>query len=272
MAGRTVECRSLDVKRNFLTLKTHVALVAAVLALASAPLCCLGQQSRGQQTAGQQPAAPQLQHAYSANASAERIPNLDTLKHQLEQYHDCTCTCGCYAHDIDMQADRGIAFLRRRVAQKGPHDRLAMVLDIDETSLSNYQEMLKAGFAYDSKVFDAWVQSAQAPANAGVLRLYKTARQLGVSVFFVTGRPQAERDATERNLRTKGFDQWQELTLFPASARSESVTAYKSGARARIAAEGYKIVLNVGDQWSDLRSNPEAEFSVKIPNPYYVIP
>ena len=35
-----------------------------------------------------------------------------------------------------------------------------MVLDIDETSLSNYQELLGADFAYNSTVFDAWVDSA----------------------------------------------------------------------------------------------------------------
>jgi hypothetical protein len=42
--------------------------------------------------------------------------------------------------------------------------------------------------------------------------------------------------------------------------------------RAGIVAEGYTIVLNVGDQWSDLKGKPEAEFSVKYPDPYYFIP
>ncbi|MGA2168667.1 MAG: hypothetical protein ABSG62_10675 [Terracidiphilus sp.] len=29
---------------------------------------------------------------------------------------------------------------------------------------------------------------------------------------------------------------------------------------------------NPGDQWSDLKGKPEAEFSVKYPDPYYYIP
>jgi predicted secreted acid phosphatase len=62
------------------------------------------------------------------------------------------------------------------------------------------------------------------------------------------------------------------LTLRPSSTDSESTSAYKSAARARIVAEGYRIVLNVGDQWSDLKGSPEAEFSVKYPDPYYLIP
>jgi len=43
-------------------------------------------------------------------------------------------------------------------------------------------------------------------------------------------------------------------------------------ARAAIESEGFRIVLNVGDQWSDLRGNPEAEYSVKYPDPYYFLP
>jgi hypothetical protein len=60
--------------------------------------------------------------------------------------------------------------------------------------------------------------------------------------------------------------------LRPDSTRSETTIEYKSGARGQIAAQGYTIVLNVGDQWSDLRGVPEAEFNVKYPNPYYLIP
>jgi hypothetical protein len=48
--------------------------------------------------------------------------------------------------------------------------------------------------------------------------------------------------------------------------------AFKSGERATIAAQGYRIVLNVGDQWSDDKGEPKAEFFVKYPNPYYFIP
>jgi acid phosphatase len=246
--------------------KKNLGLLAVVFAIA---LAAVG--AGGQRAAGKLSATGKAQHsAFSVNAAAERIPNLDLLKKEIKEYHECTCKCGCYARDIDVQADRAIAFLRRRAAHPNSREKLAMVFDIDETSLSNYPEMLKADFAYDSKVFDAWVESAQGPAIAGSLRLYKEAQRLGVSVFFITGRPEAERDATERNLREQGFQDWRGLTLRPAS--TESTEAYKSAARAQVAAQGYKIVLNVGDQWSDLKGKPEAEFSVKYPDPYYFIP
>jgi acid phosphatase len=204
-------------------------------------------------------------------APGERILNLDTVKDQLKQYHECTCKCGCYAKDLDLQADRAIAFLRHRAAHRRTDEKLGLVLDIDETTLSNYEEMVKAGFAYDSKAFNAWVETASAPAIPGTLRLVREAKRLGVSVFFLTGRPEKQRVATEQNLHSQGFDNWQRLIMRAPEQGGSTAIAYKSAAREGIAAEGYRIVLNVGDQWSDLRGHPEAEYSVKYPDPYYFL-
>jgi acid phosphatase len=212
------------------------------------------------------------QHAFSEDAAAERIPNLDKVKAEIKQYHDCTCTCGCYTHDIDQQAARAIAFLQRRAAHKRPGEKLALVLDIDETTLSNYQEEIGADFGFIKKDFDAWAMSAEASAIPGTLRLYKEAQKLGVSIFFITGRPDDEREATERNLRAQGFDNWQGMALRPANHGKQTVGEYKSAERAKIAAQGYTLALNVGDQWSDLKGTPEAELSVKYPDPFYFLP
>jgi acid phosphatase len=246
--------------------KKQFAFLAAVFAVLFSPLYITAQQPV------QKPVAQQPAVRASVYPPAERIPNLDTLKKQLRQYHECTCKCGCYAKDQDHQADRAIAFLRARAAHRRANEKLALVLDIDETSLSNYEEMTKADFAYDSAVFDAWVNSAKAPVILGTLRLYRVAQKLGVSVFFITGRADSERDATERNLREQGYQNWQQLYLRPPAQHSRPVSEFKSGARAEIVAQGYRIVLNVGDQWSDDRGEPQAEFFVKYPNPYYFIP
>ena len=226
-------------------MKKQLVIFAAALGFFSAPVYLVAQK----------PAA-QTASRVSTYAPGERIPNLDALKAELKQYHECTCKCGCYAKDLDHQADRAIAFLRSRAANHSPQEKLALVLDIDETTLSNYEEMEKAGFAYDS----------------AVLRIYKEAQRLGVTVFFITGRPDTERKATELNLRAQGFENWQQLFLRSAAQSSGPVEVYKAGARAAIVAQGYRIVLNVGDQWSDDRGKPQAEFFVKYPDPYYFIP
>jgi len=210
------------------------------------------------------------QAQFAPVAPSERIQNLDTLKDELKQYHACTCTCGCYAKDLDLQAARAVAFLRQRAVHRRPNEKLALVLDIDETTLSNYEEMEKAGFVYDARAFNAWVESLRAPAIPGTLRIFNEAKRLGVSVFFLTGRGEAERTATEQNLRAQGFDGWQELIL-RKPGQSPLAIVFKSAERAGIVAKGYKIILNVGDQWSDLKGTPEAEYSVKYPDPYYFL-
>ena len=244
-------------------MKKHLALLIAFLGIGFAQMYLSAQQP----ATAQQPAA-----RMSAYAPAERTANLDVLKAQLRQYHECTCTCGCYAKDLDRQADRAIAFLRIRAAYRQPQEKMAMVLDIDETTLSNYQQLLKGDFGYNKDAFTAWVLSAQAPVIPGTLRLYQEAQRLGMSVFFLTGRPEAQLAATEQNLRSQGFDNWQQLIMRPPAQASATALAYKSAARATIQEQGYRIVLNVGDQWSDLRGKPEAEYSVKYPDPFYFLP
>ncbi len=211
-------------------------------------------------------------------ASSENISNLgpllekvNALKSELRQYHACSCTCGCYAKDMDIEADRAVTFLETR-AHRRDNEKLALVLDIDETTLSNWEEMSGANFEYDSKAFNAWVESAQAPAIQGTLRIYNAAQRLGVRVFFLTGRPEAQRASTESNLRLQGFSKWEQLILRKPEQAKMTALAYKSGERAKIAVAGYRIILNVGDQWSDLRGKPEAELSVKYPDPFYFIP
>ncbi len=207
----------------------------------------------------------------AALAPGESIPNLDALKDEIRQYHACTCKCGCYAKDLDLQSDRAIAFLRRRATHMRAGEKLAVVLDIDETSLSNWQEMEAAGFAYDSKAFNAWVESARAPAIPGTVRIVQESQRLGVNVVFLTGRSESQRAATEQNLRAAGYARWYRLILRSPAQAHQTALAYKSAERAKLVADGYRIILNVGDQWSDLRGQTPAEYSVKYPDPFYFL-
>ena len=254
--------------QNMELVKLKRILASRMLAAAIAAWAIAGiQMPLAAQGATQRPAP-----RFATVSPGEKIANLDLLKDRLKQYHACTCTCGCYGRDLDLQGTKAIAFLDRRAVHAGKGEKLAIVLDIDETTLSNYEQMDRAGFAYDEKAFAAWEQLATAPAIPGTLKLFQDARRRGVAVFFLTGRPENERAATERDLKAQGFDGWQQLILRAPGEAHETALVYKSAARRRIATEGYRIVLNVGDQWSDLRGKPEAEYSVKYPNPYYFIP
>jgi acid phosphatase len=202
----------------------------------------------------------------------EPQPNLDLLKDRLTKYHECKEST-CYYPQIDTQSDKAIQILKRRVLKAKPGEKLALVLDIDETSLSNWGEEKQDDYGYIASVWDAWVKSRACTAIPGTLRLYQEAEKDKVAVFFITGRSENEREDTADNLKAVGYTQWDGLALRPADhPKTQTVVDYKSGERKNIVAKGYAIILNVGDQMSDLNGDPQAEKSVKLPNPFYFIP
>ena len=198
--------------------------------------------------------------------------NLDGIKQQLKRYQSCT-EPNCYVPQLEHQADLAIGFLKQSVAAAKAGEKLALVLDIDETSLSNWAVETHDDFGYIPTDSNWCVALRCGKAIAGTLRLFREAEKDKVTVFFITGRPESQRADTEANLKAEGYDHWEELYLRPEDhPKDESVAQYKSGDRAKIVAKGYKIVLNVGDQMSDLALHPQADHSVKLPNPFYLIP
>jgi len=204
--------------------------------------------------------------------SGDAIPNLGLIKTELKHYYDCDGKNGCYEGDLEQQASRAMEFLKQRAARRAPGEKLAVVLDIDETCLSNYPYYAITDFGYEPGRFDMWAMAADAAPIVPMLKVYDEARDLHMDVFFITGRPEQQRFATEQNLLKAGFKGWAGLTLRAPADASKKASDYKPVAREKIIQKGYKIVLNVGDQQSDLVGDPQAEMSVKLPNPFYFIP
>jgi acid phosphatase len=102
------------------------------------------------------------------------------------------------------------------------------------------------------------------------LDLFNLAKKNGVAVFLITGRREAVRQPTTENLQEQGFTGWAGLILKP-DASTQTTVAYKSGARATIEQQGYRIIANVGDQYSDLAGGHEDK-AFKLPNPFYFLP
>jgi predicted secreted acid phosphatase len=92
------------------------------------------------------------------------------------------------------------------VARRKAGEKLALVLDIDETSLSNYCEMKREDYGFFATMFNAWEVSSEADmALPGTLRLFHRAQAAGVDVFFITGRPGDQRAVTVKNLEAAGY-------------------------------------------------------------------
>jgi acid phosphatase len=217
--------------------------------------------------------SPQAARTSVASGGAAAVPNLYDAQRLVEQY----IVGGHYDEDFARVVTSARAWLEERApAAVKP----AIVLDIDETSLSNWPAYRVNGWVRITNGecdlqkgpcgLRAWQALGQSKALAPTLALARRARELKVAVFFITGRPAYLRDATERNLKDQGYE-WTGVILEPEGAVFASAADFKAPERRRLSEQGYTILLSLGDQQSDL-SGGFAERTFKLPNPVYYLP
>ena len=210
----------------------------------------------------------------AACASTGRVPTLFETQAGIERY----ISSGQYAREFAAVVAQARTFMERRAPSV---TRPAIVLDIDETSLSNWPAYQVNGWARITPGacdlergpcgLRAWQGMAQSKALVPTLELATRADALGVAVFFITGRPAELREATERNLRQEGYRPAGVVLLPPGAQPFKSAVDFKAPERRRIAGQGYTILLSMGDQESDLAGG-FAERTFKLPNPVYFLP
>lgn len=205
-----------------------------------------------------------------SNLSFSEPQNLSLLKKEIQTYYDS----GLYQRELERKISCAKEYIVKRAQanQKSKNPRkLALVLDIDETSLSNYSKMVKRDFIGDRAQIHKEILAADSPAIKPMLELYNEALKNHIKVFFVTGRQKSEYDATRLNLLNAGYAKWSGLYVRPDEYSHPSIINFKSSTRAQIAQKGYTIIASIGDQESDL-SGGYAEKGFKLPNPFYYLP
>jgi predicted secreted acid phosphatase len=222
--------------------------------------------------------------------------NIDKHKQQLKDYAK-----NDYQTDIKLVLDDASGYVVKQADAMSQADRTehppAVVLDIDETSLSNWDNILADDFGFISggecsmapKLacgFPAWIDRAEAIAIEPTRKFFNAVRAKDIAVFFITGRRDSQRRVTILNLHHEGFFDWTGLITRPDDdPNKDTIVPFKSGARAEIESGKYNktkyhIIATIGDQYSDLigNGNPDskdtsahAECGFKIPNPFYFI-
>jgi acid phosphatase len=243
----------MPVKQMF----ARLGVVGRASALALVSLTCAGQATR----AGD-----------SSVASAD-VPRLYEAQRQVEEY----IRSGRYDQDFAKVVARAREWLEERSKTA---TKPAIVLDIDETSLSNWPAYRLNGWGrvvgggcdleQGPCGLRAWQALGKSEALVPTRALAQRARELGVAVFFISGRPPNLREATELNLRSQGYEPTR-VILLPEGAHFKSAVDFKSPERRKIAEQGYTIILSMGDQASDLEGG-FAEKTFKLPNPVYYLP
>jgi predicted secreted acid phosphatase len=149
--------------------------------------------------------------------------------------------------DCQTVMGQALPYLKTRIAATGPGEKQAIVFDIDNTTLET-----DFGFSYP------------APANKPVLDVAKYAQEHGVSLFFVTARPDIIASVTDYNLKHVGY-QVSGLYVRNFIDLFKDVAAYKTAQRVAIENKGYTIIANIGNSPTDL-SGGHAEKTFKLPD------
>ena len=199
--------------------------------------------------------------------------NLGILQDSVRAY----IKSGAYERGIAEVIDSARGFVESHyTAVKKP----AIVLDIDETALSNMRFEYRYNFGFSSSLWNAWVKESAATAIEPTLELAKWAAARHIAIFFITGREQLSAkpadDPTVRNLKKVGYPDWAGLYFSEGSCGKDpkekmTTIEFKTSVRKEIAEKGYTIIANIGDQYSDLVGG-YAEGKFKLPDPMYYIP
>ena len=205
--------------------------------------------------------------AFACSPSSNEPQNLSDLKREVAEYSESEL----YQTDLT-NATRGAADFLRARKLKSYNEELTVIFDIDETTLSNLSHMKKTDWGYQPKVWDAWVATAEGTAIEPLKKLYQLSIELGYKVIFLTGRTEADRAPTARNLAKQGMGTYERLILRPrrGTAPSQDAVIFKTKVRKDLTQEGFTIVANFGDQESDLEGG-YSERTYKLPNPFYSI-
>jgi predicted secreted acid phosphatase len=190
--------------------------------------------------------------------------NLSTTKAMVRDYHQS----GRYAAETKRIALQAREYLEQRLA--AGVQKPAIVFDVDETLISNYGYYDKeVDFGYIPHLQKGWEDRAVAPAISPVRDLCRYAISKGVAVFVITARPEAQRKATNLNLKRVGCYPYEKLYL--RADPNEPSARYKTSSRRVIEQNGYTILVNIGDQNSDLTGG-YSERDFKLPNHMYFVP
>jgi 5'-nucleotidase (lipoprotein e(P4) family) len=161
-----------------------------------------------------------------------------TLYHQKSAERDALCYQAYNA--AQMQLDKILE------ENKNP-EKLAIVLDLDETVLDNSPYEAKCILDHISYPtgWDEWMHAANAKAIPGSIAFLDYAKSKGVEIFYITNRKEKYRQATLQNLNMLGIAPKTEANLLLRGDDSS-----KESRREKVLAD-HEIVMLFGDNLAD---------------------
>lgn len=200
--------------------------------------------------------------AYSCPCGHLKIPDLNAADFKLKEGLKFS-----YSKTYKQELAHAINKAREACLGHLGAKNVAVVCDIDETLLDN-RPYFEQHEELNWDEFDHWVLEGKAPVIKPTADFLRWARSNGFAVFLVTGRKEKDRLGTIHNLIQKDIA-YDGLYMRPDDDKRKA-SELKSEIRKRIEDIGFHIVVNIGDQYSDLAGG-HAEDCEKVPNRIYLI-
>lgn len=194
--------------------------------------------------------------------TAIQIINLSIAKKQVQEYYES----GRFDRECSKIIDEAILTLDKMVVK----EKSAVIFDVDETALSNYNYTKEIGFGYNYNTWNEWQQKGIAPVISQSKRFYDYLVSRKIHVIFLTGREDFVRESTRRNLIEKGYEQFDTLIVRNKDGDKISAASFKSSKRENLIKSGYIIIGCIGDQESDFVGG-NTGIIIKLPNYLYLI-
>lgn len=189
-------------------------------------------------------------------------PNLGIIKEKVKKYYEC----GQYQKDLERTIRKALKHFKKI----SPTQSEIVIFDIDDTVLQDYTNEKAVAFGYSQEMVRTWIANADAPAIPQVKELYDYLVAHRFRIVFLTGRHEQDYAPTLANLKLRGFTTFQKLIMRNPSEYGITASSYKSERRTQLTRQGYTIIGDIGDQWSDLQG-PYTGYKVKLPNYKYII-
>ncbi|MFG2848203.1 HAD family acid phosphatase [Kitasatospora sp. NPDC048296] len=147
--------------------------------------------------------------------------------------------------DVSAAVAPARAYVEQRVADSSDPNP-AIVFDIDNTTVATH--------------FHPFTE----PGIAPVVELAQYAHEHGVAIIFITARPRAIDPVTRHTLEEAGYTV-DELYSRGLSDLFKPIQDFKTNARIAVENQGYTIIANIGNNWTDLDGG-HAERTFKLPD------
>lgn len=190
----------------------------------------------------------------------EKPENLTTARKEVKEYYES----GRFYTEVENIVKKA----EKEFDKIKVKNNSAVVFDVDETALDNYELAKSMGFGYVYKMNKEWNAEMKSPALKPVKELYDYLLAKDVHIVFLTGRNFPEYEVTYQNLKNVGYTVFDTLITQIGDETKMKSRNFKSSKRVFLTKKGYDIIGTVGDQWSDLKGKDHG-IQVKIPNYLY---